>query len=282
MKTILVPYDFSTEAEYAFEFARGMAAKTKNILELFHVIELPVPQSFNSFGEVGVSGNEATQIFMIELIQKRKKQLAEFEEKYGNQGFEFKTKMVFGNPFAGISKEIADAKADIVIMGSKGSSGLAEVLIGSNTEKVVRHANCPVVTIKSKVNPESIKKIAFASDFKDVPERVMERLITSVKNIDAELHLVKINTPSMYETTRTSLEKMEETIKKFGIEAASINVYNSTSEEDGIIEFAEDHEMDMIAMATHGRTGFLHLLSGSIAEDVVNAAQRPIWTMKAK
>jgi nucleotide-binding universal stress UspA family protein len=59
-------------------------------------------------------------------------------------------------------------------------------------------------------------------------------------------------------------------------------VYNSSSEEDGILEYAEDIDADMIAMATHGRTGFLHLLSGSIAEDVVNAAKRPVWTMKSK
>ena len=282
MKTILVPYDFSKEANFAFEFATELAKRTKNKLELLHVIELPSPQSFSTIGEVGAFSNESSQIFMIELIEKRKKQLAALEEEFTDAGFKFETKMVFGNPFAGISKEIVDAKADIVIMGSKGSSGMEEVLVGSNTEKVVRHASCPVITVKGPIFVDSIQKVIFASDFNNVPSEVIDRLKAAINTINAKLHLVKINTPSMFESTRTSMEKMKTFVEDFEIEAASMQVYNSTSEEEGILEFADDINADMIAMATHGRTGFLHLLSGSIAEDVVNAAQRPVWTMKSK
>ncbi|MCH6233312.1 universal stress protein [Cognataquiflexum rubidum] len=282
MKTILVPYDFSKEANYAFEFAIELAKRTKNKLELLHIIELPSPQSFSSYGEVGAFSSESSQIFMIELIEKRKKQMAAMEDEFKDDDFKFETKMVFGNPFAGISKEIIDAKADIVIMGSKGSSGMEEVLVGSNTEKVVRHASCPVITIKGPVSADSIRKVIFASDFGSVPSEVIDRLKAAINTIDAELHLVKINTPSMFESTRTSMEKMKTFAEDFEINAASMQVYNSTSEEEGILEFADDVNADMIAMATHGRTGFLHLLSGSIAEDVVNAAQRPVWTMKSK
>lgn len=282
MKTILVPYDFSKEANFAFEFATELAKRTKNKLELLHVIELPSPQSFSTIGEVGAFSNESSQIFMIELIEKRKKQLAALEEEFTDAGFKFETKMVFGNPFAGISKEIVDAKADIVIMGSKGSSGMEEVLVGSNTEKVVRHASCPVITVKGPIFVDNIQKVIFASDFNNVPSEVIDRLKAAINTINAKLHLVKINTPSMFESTRTSMEKMKTFVEDFEIEAASMQVYNSTSEEEGILEFADDVNADMIAMATHGRTGFLHLLSGSIAEDVVNAAQRPVWTMKSK
>ncbi|MCH6199474.1 universal stress protein [Aquiflexum sp. LQ15W] len=282
MKTILVPYDFSKEADYAFEFATEMAKRTKNKLELLHVIELPSPQSFSTIGEVGSFSSESNQIFMIELIEKRKRQLAALEDEFKDSGFKFETKMVFGNPYAGISKEIIDAKADIVIMGSKGSTGMEEVLIGSNTEKVVRHASCPVITIKGPISADSIRKVIFASDFSNVPSEVIDRLKAAIGTIDADLHLVKINTPSMFESTRTSIEKMKTFVEDFEINAASMQVYNSTSEEEGILEFADDVDADMIAMATHGRTGFLHLLSGSIAEDVVNAAQRPVWTMKSK
>ncbi|MGY6741449.1 MAG: universal stress protein [Cecembia sp.] len=282
MKTILVPYDFSEEAGYAFEFAKGLAEKTKNKLKLLHVIELPTPQSFNSYGEVGAFSNEGTQIFMIELIEKRKKQMAELQESLKDEPYKFETKIVFGNPFAGISKEITEIQADIVVMGSKGSSGLEEVLIGSNTEKVVRNAKCPVITIKSPVMPKDIQKVVFASDFNDVPQDVIKRLKAAVETIDAELHLVKINTPSMFESTRTSMEKIKDFVRDFDLNPTSTIVYNSATEEDGILEYAEDIDADMIAMSTHGRTGFLHLLSGSIAEDVVNAAKRPVWTMKSR
>lgn len=282
MKTILVPYDFSTEANYALNFAADLAKKTKNKLELLHVIELPTPTSFSSYGEAGTMSNETANIFMIELIDKRKKQMKDLEEEFEDAGFTFETKMVFGNPFAGISKEIVEIDADLVVMGSKGSSGLEEVLIGSNTEKVVRNASCPVITIKSAIAPSDIHKIVFASDFNEVPANVVARLKTSIEIIDGELHLVKINTPSMFEHSRTSMEKMEAFIKSFDLKPSSMKIYNAPSEEEGIVDYAEDIQADMIAMATTGRTGFLHLLTGSIAEDVVNSAKRPVWTMKAK
>ncbi|UJP63464.1 universal stress protein [Mongoliitalea daihaiensis] len=282
MKTILVPYDFSTQAGFALNFATKLAEKTKNKLELLHVIELPTPTSFSSFGEAGGMSSETANIFMIELIDKRKKQMAELEETYKDAAFQFETKMVFGNPFAGIAKEIVDADADIVVMGSKGSSGIEEVLIGSNTEKVVRNAACPVLTIKSAILPDEIQQIVFASDFNEVPSNVVERLKASLAVIDATLHLVKINTPSMFEHSRVSTQKMEAFTKEFNLQVSSMKIYNAPSEEEGIVDYADDIKADMIAMATTGRTGFLHLLTGSIAEDVVNSAIRPVWTMKAK
>jgi nucleotide-binding universal stress UspA family protein len=282
MKTILVPYDFSKEANNALDFAASLAKTTQNKLVLLHVIELPTPTSFSSFGEAGAMSNETANIFMVELIDKRKAQMKELEEEFKDAGFAFETKMVFGNPFAGISKEIVDTAADIVVMGSKGSSGLEEVLIGSNTEKVVRTATCPVITIKSKTSPDAIQTIVFASDFNEVPENVVARLKASLAAIDAQLHLLKVNTPSMFEHTRVSMEKMQSFASSTGLAVSSMKVYNATSEEEGIVDYADDIEADMIAMATTGRTGFLHLLTGSIAEDVVNAATRPVWTMKAK
>lgn len=282
MKTILVPYDFSKEANYALDFASSLAKKTQNKLVLLHVIELPTPTSFSTQGEAGTMSHETANIFMVELIDKRKEQMRELEEEFKDAGFTFETKMVFGNPFAGISKEIVDTEADIVVMGSKGSSGLEEVLIGSNTEKVVRTATCPVITIKTETSPDAIQTIVFASDFNAVPENVVARLKASLTAIDAELHLLKVNTPSMFEHSRISMEKMQSFATETGLNVSSMKVYNATSEEEGIVDYADDIEADMIAMATTGRTGFLHLLTGSIAEDVVNAATRPVWTMKAK
>ncbi|MDH5597867.1 MAG: universal stress protein, partial [Cyclobacteriaceae bacterium] len=62
----------------------------------------------------------------------------------------------------------------------------------------------------------------------------------------------------------------------------TVNVYNAAYEDEGVIHFAEKIKADMIALGTHGRTGLQHLISGSIAEDIVNHAQRPIWTLCIK
>ena len=75
---------------------------------------------------------------------------------------------------------------------------------------------------------------------------------------------------------------MNEFVEKYDLDICTLNIYNDFIEEDGIIYFAQDIDADMIALATHGRSGLMHLLSGSIAEDVVNHAKRPVWTCRLK
>lgn len=280
MQTILVPFDFSEESEHAFDLAQQLATLAKCKLKLVHIVEIPTAQSFSTMGEMNLDSTQLNQIYMIELVEKRKQQLKEIEAQHQNKPYQFKSRISFGNPYAGISSEIAEIKADLVVMGSKGSAGLEELLIGSNTEKVVRHAICPVITVKHPVDAASIKKIIFASDFSEETKMVIQHIKSLQELLGAELSLVKINTPSFFETSKDSRVKIKQFIQSHGLSNTLPVIYNSTSEEEGIIEYAEEINADMIAMATHGRTGFMHLLSGSIAEDVVNHAKRPVWTMK--
>jgi nucleotide-binding universal stress UspA family protein len=282
MKTILVPFDFSKEANNAFEFAMDLAKKAKCRLKMLHIVELPTTQSFNTMGEVNLADNEMNNVFMVELVDKRKKQMAEIHKNFQDQGFDFSTRVMFGNPYAGISSEVTDIQADLIVMGSKGSSGMEELLIGSNTEKVVRHSKCPVITVKTPVKGDSIKKIVFASDFNDEDSDIIAQLKDIQELLGAEISLVKINTPSLFETSRDSRTRIKKFVEKLGLSNVHVEIYNSSSEEEGIIEYADDINADMIAMATHGRTGFMHLISGSIAEDVVNHAKRPVWTMRKR
>jgi len=282
MMTILVPFDFSPEANNAFEFAKDLAIKSKCRLKMIHIIELPTSQSFNTMGEVNLADNEMNKIFMIEMVEKRKQQMEVLKERYLDAGFEFSSRIVFGNPYAGISAEVTEINADLVIMGSKGSSGMEELLIGSNTEKVVRHSKCPVITVKGPIKADDVRKIVFASDFEDEDENIIHELKKIQNLLGAEITLVKINTPSLFENSKDSKTRIRSFVEKQGLQNINVEIYNSSSEEEGIIEYAEEINADMIAMATHGRTGFMHLISGSIAEDVVNHAKRPVWTMRKR
>ena len=71
---------------------------------------------------------------------------------------------------------------------------------------------------------------------------------------------------------------MRDFAKKLKLQNFTMSIFNDRSEEEGIIHFASTINADLIAMATHGRTGFAHVLVGSIAEDVVNHARRPVLT----
>jgi nucleotide-binding universal stress UspA family protein len=98
---------------------------------------------------------------------------------------------------------------------------------------------------------------------------------------DAQFYFVSITTPGNFITSREAQQRLNKFIHRFKFERVHTEIYNSLSEESGILEFADDIGADLIAMATHGRTGILHLLTGSIAEDVVNHSKRPVWTLRA-
>jgi nucleotide-binding universal stress UspA family protein len=282
MKSILVPYDFSEEAENAFLLAQELATIAACKLKLVHIIEIPTSQNFSSTGEVAAGENFIDKIYMIDLVNKRKEQFKKLKEEHAGKAYQFSFNLTFGNPYAGIADGIAEINADLVIMGSKGSSGLEELLIGSNTEKVVRRSECPVITVKGKVSAGSIKKIVFASDFSESSKKVILKLKVLQEMLGAEIRLVKINTPNSFETSITSIKKIDAFIKENHLKNVKVDVFNGNSEEEGINEFADYTDADLIAMSTHGRTGFLHLLSGSIAENVVNSSKKPVWTMKFK
>jgi len=189
-------------------------------------------------------------------------------------------KIQVGSPYQKLSDEIAEQAVELVVMGTTGADGAGEVFIGSNAERVVRTANCPVVTLKQAANLSEMKKIVFASNFHEVKESFVKHLKNLQEILGASLKIVKINTPANFTTQRHDLKQMIAFVERFGIENATIDVYNYTNEEDGITYYAEDVDADMIALGTNQRTGLNHFLLGSIAEDVVNHAKRPVWTFR--
>ncbi|MHA7128435.1 universal stress protein [Algoriphagus namhaensis] len=281
MTKVLVPYDFSEQAQHALDFALKIGETIDNIhIEVLHVMEVPTHTGFGTMGGGETVTDMENQIFFVELMEKRKEQIEELRKTYEDSPFTFEAKIKLGNAFKSISASINEENPDLVIMGSKGVSGVEEVLIGSNTEKVVRTAPCPVVTIKGPVDPADINKIVFASDFENESAEVAARIKRLAHILQAELFLVYVNTPGDFETSRESIARIRSFAKKYDLSPVKAEIYNSRSEESGIVEFAEDIDADLIAMTTHGRTGFLHLVTGSIAEDVVNHAKRPVWTFK--
>lgn len=277
MKKILVPTDFSEQAENALAVAHDIALKCNATIMLLNVIEAPGGASFDTMGGTPTI-DPMDNVYVIELMEAMKKKMLDIVAAYPQVTIEHEVRV--GNPFSSISAEVVKHDMDLVVMGSKGSSGIEEVLIGSNTEKVVRRAKCPVLTIKDKININDVKDIVFASDFKEDQAEVIHELIKFQKIFDAKLHMVKINTPNNFTAEREMNKQMKEFAEKNNVENYDLNIYNDVVEEDGIIFFADDIKADMIALATHGRTGLMHLLSGSIAEDVVNHSKRPVWTYR--
>jgi len=282
MKKILVPTDFSKPAQIATEVARDIAKKAGSELILLHVIEGASGGSFNVEGEAKYGGNIEDKLFNLALIKKARKQMENLLGSAMFDGVKVKGELKMGTPFHGMRTIITERKVDLVVMGTAGQTKVAEMIIGTNTEKVVRHAKCPVLTVQKKPITTDFKNIVYATAMsKD--EEVFAAIVKRAQNMyDATVHLVRINTPGNFQRDAVVRKYMQDFAKKLMLKNYTINIFNDLTEEEGVIYFADSINADMIAMATHGRTGFAHVLAGSIAEDVVSHSKRPVLTFVVK
>lgn len=276
MKKILIPTDFSVQAEYALDLAYYLAKKSGAEIYLAHVVEDTTLTSFNVTGEVSALPDMQDKIFIIKLIEKARNELQKAADRYSD--VKINTRIRIGNPFHNIRDVIVEQNVDLVVMGTKGSSGLQEVLVGSNAEKVVRYAKCPVLTLQEKASSYDFKNIVYASGLFEQNDRAIEIVKIFQKMFGSMVHLVRINTPNNFERDSIAQANMYNFVKTHKLENYTLQIFNDVSEEEGIIYFADKVKADLIAMSTHGRTGFAHLISGSIAEDVVNHSKRPVLT----
>ena len=282
MKKILVPTDFSKPAQIAVDVAADIAKKSNAELVLLHVVEEATGDSLTIDGEVSAGTDWEDRIFTMRLIERGKKQLAKMVEDAKLTGVKVRQELRLGTPFHGMRTIITDQKVDLVVMGTAGKTKLEEMIIGSNTEKVVRHANCPVLTVHKKPAKSEFKNIVYATSMsKD--EEVFSRIVRRTQQLyEGTVHLVRINTPGNFQRDTVVKKYMQDFAKKLQLKNFTINVFNDLTEEEGIVYFADSINADMIAMATHGRTGFAHVLAGSIAEDVVSHSKRPVLTFVTK
>jgi nucleotide-binding universal stress UspA family protein len=278
MKKILVPTDFSQPAQWALETAIGIAKKANAQLILLHIIEQPTAESFNAEGQVADEEGWEEKHFTLKLIEKSKAQMAVDAKLAEAEGVQVKTELRLGNPFHAIKTVITEHAADLIVMGALGRSRPEELIVGSNAEKVVRHAKCPVLTVQRKPSAKGFSRIAYASAL-DIREKDFAAVVKNAQEMfGATVHLVRINTPNNFKSDHEVKRVMNDFAKKVNLQNCTLNVYNDNDEENGILHFASAIDADLIAMATHGRTGVAHLIVGSIAEEVVSHSSRPVLT----
>ena len=280
MKSILVPTDFSDEAGYALDLARQLAKAHKASIHLLHIVEQPGSHYLTAVS--GGAQENLDNVFVLRLIERVKVQLQTTANKLAGEGIEATFKIKIGNPFKHISGQIKSEDYDLIVMGTMGISGISEVIVGSNTEKVIRHANCPVITLKNAINLNHIKDIVLTVNYYELDEKLADHVKIIQDLFTAKVHLVTINTPSNFVIQRDVTKALSSFVEKYKIPHSTINIYSDITEEEGILHFAEDHKADAIAMATHGRTGLSHLLAGSLTEDMVNHSVLPVMTFPLK
>lgn len=273
MKNILVPTDFSKEAENALKVASQIARKNNSDIYLLHILEIPL----TNIDAVNTTADVPEVMFFMKMAHKKFKEILASDYLEGLTVHEVVKPDVSFSSIAEIAKE---QDIELIVMGSHGASGFQEMFIGSNAEKVVRSSNVPVLVIKNEDEHFSIEDIVFASDFKKDNKETYRQATEFAMSFGAQIHLLMVNTPSNFTTTTNAHARIDEFIKEYSFRNYTITVYNDDTVEKGILNFAREIDADLIGISTHGRQGIAHFLNGSISEDLVNHARRPVMTFK--
>lgn len=277
MKKIIVPTDFSDQATQALKFAVDIATQSRGEILLVHVVDLPIIKD----------SIIATSLYVDDSIvkdstAKAQKSFDKLLARYKDSEVTIKTTVEYGNTTMATLKLVETKKADLVVMGTKGASGLKEIFVGSNTEKIVRGAKVPVISLPKASKISTVKNIVFPNSLREENEALTLKVKDLQNFFKATLHIVYVNTPAIFKRDYETIGRLNSYAKRYMFKNYKIHVYNDLSEQDGTMNFASDVGADIIAMGTHGRQGLAHLFSGSVAEDVVNHVNCPIWTFRSR
>ncbi len=277
MKKILVPCDFSEAAIHAFRFALDVAAISNGTIHLLNVIELPAMPN-TAFTPVRSFGMP----IMKEMGAKAQGNFEKMTTKYASGNVKVVRNVEFGVPSKIILNYVIKNSMDVIVIGSHGAGGLRDYFVGSNAEKIVRNSSVPVIVVKDILNGP-VKNIVFPNS---LDTHNQEDLVLKVKALQAffkaHLHLVWINTPANFTPDTITLTRLATFAKRFSLKDFTISVFNHLTEEEGIIQYTNSINGDLIAMGTHGRKGLSHMMSGSTAEDVTSQGKSLIWTYLIK
>ena len=276
MKKIIVPIDFSEHSEYALRAAAKLAKKYNAEILALHMLEM----SDIMLTASGGFQDEKT-VFFFKLAEQR---FEDFLKKDFLKDMKVTPIVKHFKVFSEVNDVALKHDADLIVMGSHGVTGVQEFFVGSNTERVVRNSDIPVLVVKKELKDINFETVVFACDFS---EDIIKPYLNASKmfgNMGSNLYLVYVNTPN---NNFKSTTEMEQHVANFFIKvngnadmAKEVHHVADYTVEDGILNFANKVGANLIAVPTHGRKGLAHFFEGSVGEDIANHAKLPVMTFK--
>ncbi|MEQ8628655.1 universal stress protein [Ekhidna sp.] len=273
MKKILVPVDFSDVCKSAVQFAIQIAEKNDAQLTLLNSVH------FDYFTDYQFTSFATAKSMMDEVKEAMDAKMGDFIGKFETR-LKIKSLIHESSLISSIKELVKEEGYDLVVVGTHGASGFEEALIGSNTEKVVRHAPCPVISVPRNSDANAIKRILIPIDIRELKDSFFNQVAGLQKQFGAKLEFLWVKTPHNIENEENVSKELSELIKQHGITNFEVTIVRNVFPSDGILWHADDTNADMIAMQTHARRGLSHWLSGSLTEDTVNHIKVPVWSFK--
>jgi len=290
IRRILWPTDFSTGAAQAFPYAAALASWHEAELHVLNVKEGGHPSATGMDTSFPVSQDTLQELLAAEGDPPQHVDLDALtiaqEQREG------------GAPPETIVAYADDYDIDLIVAGTHGRRGLQRLLIGSVAEEVLRTASCPVLTVRGEegVAPAwAVRNILVPIDFSDASLEALRHAKELALTYGAQITLLhaveEVVYPSAYGIEPANMpgpqviDRVEENLAELArtelgyehiVVQASVGYAPST-----ILDYANSHEVDLVVIATHGRTGLERMLLGSVAERIVRRSPAPVFVVKS-
>ncbi|MDO8966214.1 MAG: universal stress protein [Algoriphagus sp.] len=247
MKTILVPFDFSTYSLAALQTAQRICAK--NQAKIICVTVIPSEIDWDLLSE------EAKLKYpqLLEERQEAMEVLPGYIKSVAPAKAQIEQIIKIGVPYEQILRVAEQSFADLIVIGAYGKGHVEGNFVGSTLQKVIRFAPCPVLAVKSALDGNAFRKIAFATVFNKAGKVAFEKMLPLAKIFKTSIHLLYVNTPAHFTNSSKSDRDMAEFGKGHEQFVIHRHVYNHEDAEKGIMEFCEKNGIQLLGIVSGER-----------------------------
>jgi len=248
MKNILIPTDFSENSWNAITYGMELFKKSKCTFYLIHVN--PIKSYSGGESTVFIAPEIIEETILKETTEQLQKLLKDIEHLPFNTKHTFHTMAFYGFFTDHIQKEVKDNNIDLIIMGTKGATGLKAVAIGSNTGNVIAKIKCSILVIPENTVFRKPKEIGFPTDFKiEYNLKILAHLkdIALLNNSAIRFLYVVLHGADFNVLQNNNKELLATNFK--GVEH-SFHKITGEKLETSIVCFTESRALDMVVMIT--------------------------------
>lgn len=251
---ILIPTDFSVQAEYAYLMVKKLGEKISISTHFLHVLQVPDTVTLDKDGNIQTCGEiDVNYVQTQKEIAERK--LANLKTMYGDH---LETHLVLGKVTDAILDFSNNQDFDLIVMGTKGSWGIMETLSGSETQMVARKSKTPVLSLMCDRSDLQIHNILLVHNFSQPASENLGLLHKLIQAFDTKVHMLQISTKKNH----TEQTEVEANMKRFAelndIDNYECHYLDDKNVESGVVHYNQINNMDMICIGTHGKAGIFH------------------------
>jgi len=275
MKKILVPTDFSQNAGNALEFAIALAQKEHAEIQLVHACQVLMTTP-------GIPASDVMQAIQGS-VKKAEKQLLEWsanirKKNKVNCTVCCKDELVVDF----ICERIRKWKPDLVVMGSKGATGTKAIILGSNAERVIQRATCPVLMVPEKASFGGLKKITYATDFHEPDMAGFDKLLDLAEDFNSKIDIVHIAVTEIFQNKLKLNKFMEGMSRKLIYRNFSCGLLHGKDMCKTLEEHLAENKSDLLVMSMHKGGMLKRLFGNSLTKRMTFHTHVPLLVINGK